>query len=730
MPKMRRVALAACLAMVSCGAPGERRENAYPPARSSAALATPGADAGTAPGAATAMRVVDLGLGWQHSCALLSDTTVRCWGRGDQGQVGDGTGEDRSRPTAVLAREGVIHGQVKPGEPILTGAAQLAVGQDHSCARMQDGRVVCWGSNSAGQAGSGPPYLAWSPRAVPALAGAVDVASGNYHVCALLKDGKVRCWGANHSGKPAQRNRGRTSTHEEIGGLDKVAKLAVGGSSACAVLADGGIACWPASDFGNGPPKTATRVPEISGAVDAMVDEQGGCAVLAGGAAACWGRHKTGTLKDVARLSGARGAFCTQHRDGKTECAGGYRAKLSGVIRAVPGGTHACAIVEPGKVQCWGSTEYGQVGNGAGRVRPHATPVKGISNAVGIAIGAASCALLATGEVVCWGSNSDYLLGKASPPHYAPAPVPFAELRGAKQVSIGGNLGVALRADGSVVQWNKDSEGVPKPVPGIRGAIDVAATGARACARLKDASMWCWGYEGFGELGRGVLPKDGESREYPPARVAGLGKTKAMALGDSHTCAVLEDGSVRCWGMADYGRLGNGLVKPYTMIPGPTRVKGLSDVEQLSTPRSGGFTCALLRDASLSCWGYDSTGAFGTWDEEKEQEAVPVPVAAKGIQGVLQIATTSSTTCARFAGGIVKCWGGNSYGAVGDGTTAFRARPTQVVGLASVVELGGGDDCFCARRADGSVWCWGRGDFGSIGDGSLNQIEAPVDISM
>lgn len=204
--------LVACGVLFACGAP-----QGGSPGTSPAAAGTPVAvvapvavdppsparatgDAGAGVTAATRGRVVDVGAGWQHACALLDDSTVRCWGRGDQGQIGDGMGELRRRPTPVIAVEGVMRGAAaargSASTPLapLRGAVSLGVGQDHACAALHDGTVRCWGKSSSGELGV-MRVSGWSPHTVPGVTGAVENTSGHYYNCARIKDGTVRCWG-------------------------------------------------------------------------------------------------------------------------------------------------------------------------------------------------------------------------------------------------------------------------------------------------------------------------------------------------------------------------------------------------------------------------------------------------------------------------------------------------------------------------------------------------------
>jgi alpha-tubulin suppressor-like RCC1 family protein len=132
--------------------------------------------------------VVDqLALGWFHSCARLGDGTVKCWGDNGVGQLGDGTTTNSSTPVAVQG---------------LSGAVEIAAGGLHSCARLGDGTVKCWGNNFSGELGDVTgTYSSSTPVVVQGLSGAVEIAAGNWHSCARLGDGTVKCWGGNSDGQ-------------------------------------------------------------------------------------------------------------------------------------------------------------------------------------------------------------------------------------------------------------------------------------------------------------------------------------------------------------------------------------------------------------------------------------------------------------------------------------------------------------------------------------------------
>jgi alpha-tubulin suppressor-like RCC1 family protein len=149
-------------------------------------------------GAGALTGVASVGLGDTHSCAVLTSGQARCWGDNADGQVGDGTGDDRRRPVAV---------RTVSGAGALTGVVAIDGGLDHTCARVTGGQVRCWGTDSDGELGNGPGGASGRPVVVRAVSGAgpltgvTALGSGDHHTCALVSGGGVRCWGSDQYGE-------------------------------------------------------------------------------------------------------------------------------------------------------------------------------------------------------------------------------------------------------------------------------------------------------------------------------------------------------------------------------------------------------------------------------------------------------------------------------------------------------------------------------------------------
>jgi alpha-tubulin suppressor-like RCC1 family protein len=259
----------------------------------------------------------------------------------------------------------------------------------------------------------------------------------------------------------------------------------------------------------------------------------------------------------------------------------------------------------------------------------------------------------------------------------------------------------------------------------LTGATQISNGGFHACAVLKSGAAACWGDNSVGELGDGTL-----SASSVPVAVSGVtGATMISAAvtsatndstgGDVHTCAVVQGGSVSCWGGNVYGQLGNGTT---ATAPLPTPVTGLTGATTVS---AGTFhTCAVLADGSAQCWGHNSDGELGNGSTVDSS----VPVAVRGLTGATMIAAGNSRpdgyTCALVAGGAVECWG---YGPrLGNGSTVNSAVPVMVPGLAGAISISAHNDHTCVALADGTVKCWGYNGNGELGDGSTIDSLTPV----
>jgi alpha-tubulin suppressor-like RCC1 family protein len=356
---------------------------------------------------------------------------------------------------------------------------------------------------------------------------------------------------------------------------------------------------------------------------------------------------------------------------------------LSGVTAIAEGELHTCALTASGGVKCWGFNGEGQLGNGTGKDSGVPVDVTGLSSGV-VAIatgGYHTCALLEGGAMKCWGTNFYGQLGNASIKVSSNIPVDVSGLSsGVKAIAAGGEGNTcALTSGGGVKCWGdnyygqlgdgtKTNSGVPVDVVGLTIGVTAVSTGAfQTCALTSSGGVKCWGVKGFGEF------ENGTGVSNVPVDVAGLSSgVVAIAAGENQACALLSGGGVKCWGENDKGQLGNGTTTGSSI---PVDAIGLtSGVTAIAT--SGNHTCALLSSGGVKCWGWNSHGQLG--NGTTQNSAIPVEV--NGLSsGVTAIATGGLHSCALMSGGGVKCWGLNAFGALGDGTIAESSLPVDVI---------------------------------------------------
>lgn len=327
--------------------------------------------------------------------------------------------------------------------------------------------------------------------------------------------------------------------------------------------------------------------------------------------------------------------------------AGCKRHKPPPRARIWLGPSHACATQKAsGELECWGANGSGQLGDGTALGRTLPGPVSLSEKPLELALGGRhTCALLALGNVRCWG--------------VAPiAPVTFggAPLIGATAIAAGDDRTCVLAPDG-VRCWADDTASAGEP-PGMQGrATFLAASAQHECASfVAPKAVRCAGEDDRGQAA-GRLPV------LANATILGL------AAGKKHTCAVLEDGTVQCWGANEAGQLGDGTTRDSRV---PALVNGLPPAVEVRAGAS--FTCARLRNNTVACWG--ANDAYQLANGTTSASSRPAPIT--GIVGARELAIAGDSACARLTDGSVRCWGANDTAQLGDGTTSAHAVPMPV----------------------------------------------------
>jgi alpha-tubulin suppressor-like RCC1 family protein len=362
-----------------------------------------------------------------------------------------------------------------------------------------------------------------------------------------------------------------------------------------------------------------TTTPPLAGVAAVTTGGDHACARLADGTARCWGDDAFGELGDDAMWTRPPG----------TPVA----VNLTGIVGLAAGGYQTCAVLGDTTVSCWGDNIWGELGNGQRSL--YDTTLAQVPGLTGVAAIAAtgpsrddsevddefSCALLANGQAFCWGNDGDGALGDGGSAIDVPSPVAVAGLTGATQLALGGSHACALLSDRTVTCWGNDlfiSSPIPTSVAGLSDVAELTTGSVHACALFVNGSVSCWGDHTFGQIGDGMTSLD---LATPPTPVTGLSGVTAISAAGDHTCALLGGGTVRCWGIDDHGELGDGTSADFRASPTP--VKGLVGAVAISAGIQ--FSCALLGDGTVRCWGNNESGQLGNGSQSTID--VPTPVA-------------------------------------------------------------------------------------------------------
>lgn len=637
-----------------------------------------------------------------HSCALRANGQVVCWGENGDGQLGDDSTTDRSKPVTVGG---------------IQDALMVSAGSTFSCALLQSGEVRCWGDGNDGRLGRDSTTDSRTPIAVLAgeagngnLTGAVYLSSGERHTCAVLADGKAVCWGEGIDGQCGNDDNGEARTPVYVHGVDNAGTCTAGDTSGC-----------------------LSNVLQVSAGANTTL------AIHDGGLVSSFGSD---TYGENGRDGGGAEDFPI-----RVSAPGG--GTLDDARWVAMGDNHGCAVRQAGEALCWGEDLYGRLGDdGLAGNNPEAPfPVSGPVDYTEVATGQwFSCGRRADASVSCWGANNQGQVGDGTTTNRdVPTPVAGAA-EGFVELDTGSRASCGVTANGLVYCWGEGNNGelaqgsntaeyrAPIRVAGIDNASDVVVLDDSACALLDDGQIKCWGYNVYGRLGDAT----GTQRTTPVNVLSGLfaavftGATE-IAGGHSHMCALRgADGTVWCWGLGADGRVGDN-TGAHRSVASP--VWGIND----ATAIGAGYhhSCAIRGAAGEAwCWGYDGLGQLGD-DNLAVSKWLPVKVQGgqTGFAGGRQtIDGAEGNTCAVKDNGEVWCWGYNVYGNNGDAdTNGTDWAPVKVESASDDfvrVALGGAvSSGTCALRANGEVFCWGNNNQGELGVGSSTGVfSSPVQV--
>ncbi|KAF8059662.1 UVR8 [Scenedesmus sp. PABB004] len=669
---------------------------------------------------------VPVAAGTLHTCWLHG--TTRCSGDNTYGQLSISSTTTPSSATPVRG-------------PGLTGVVALAAGEYHTCAVLRNGTAECWGRNDAGQLGGAP---GTSHRAVVRLGSPIHaVAAGSAHTCAIA-GGEAWCWGLNDRAQLGiLRSTLLNSTQPvKVAGVGPgIDRIAARGAFTCAGSSST-VWCWGTLIAADLPSSVGQFF--VNAAPAPVASMSGAASIAIGSAHVCWSLPAASTVRcfgsngraqlgagftlnyinqnswlpvDLPGPAYPPGATCTDANgdrvagdwvacDGTDKANAGNNtdvgnktvaeaqrqcctAPAAAVVAAAAGYAFSCWLLGGGTARCSGLNDYGQLGVSSTAKASSAAPldVPGLTGAVALAAADNhACALLRNGSAQCWGYS-----------HY-------------------GQLGGVLGANGrSVVQLGS-------PIQSI------AAGGMHTCMLDASQEVSCAGDNGNGQLG--VDP--GTVRQSAtPRLVPGVSGAVAVDAQFLFTCAVLSDGTDRCWGTVSY--VGTNPQSPalfiHTNLP-PTRTSSLTGITSIAVGES--HVCALV-SGGARCWGWNGLARLGVDPEGPGQPALvdgTAPTSVPLPRPATALAAGAYHTCALLDDGTIHCWGANRGGQLGNGGATAYALPGPVTGLGSAVRtITAGNYHTCAVLVDGRAQCWGSafdGELGSTSAAGLNFSATPL----
>ena len=782
----------------------------------------------------TGVTVQGLFLGKNHSCGLFSNKELKCWGGNNVGQLG--LGDLLNRPVTPNNLLKISVGNNRAAIKISNSNA------NHTCAILDNGSLKCWGLNSFGQLGLGDVTLRGSeplfsglfllPIALGTNRTVHQVATGEGHTCAILDNGELKCWGNGDKGQLGSSDINLLGNGPgEMGdaldpiplGTSKTAKfISLGASHTCVILNDDSVKCWGLNDKGQlgqgntsnlgdgagemGNALTAVSLGTSRTAIKIASGNHFNCALLDNNTVKCWGDNSFGQL----------GLGNTLHSgDGAGEMGDALLIVQLGTGRTATdiaaGGNSVCALLDNETVKCWGENSKGQLGIGntmpigdvsselndnlliadlEGKlansvswqeISPHDSTVVNATWDLPPYSNFSNQSIQFYNDGICGTAGLNLVLGNTTTTvlnfngtngttytfrHFSIDGAGMSFPSGCSSPMV---IDTTEPLDASSIGWVESTPTSSLSVTAnwavstspdisnqkIQFYIDTSCTvasGSLIDLASKTKSTYSFIAPGNGFYSYEITSIDNADNENVSSCSSSLqidtslhgisivAPAKLSHSAGGHSCALKTDSNIVCWGSGTLGQLGNGANTSSETVAVLVSKDNLNPGENFARVSSGqSHSCALTDSDRVFCWGDNVAGQLGLGSSGGNQNK-PVLTDTTLISGtVTKVFAVDNGSCVTTGTGNTYCWGSGNAGRLGySGPTSNTNRPQVLLDTQNILpgnteftHISGGNNNFMCGLTTGNIpYCWGLGTSGQLGRGSNTNSNIPVAVDM
>lgn len=683
------------------------------------------------------LKASQLSLSRFHSCAIMEDNSLRCWGNNHARQIA--SADNNFKDSAhVITIAGV------------TGFRSVATGAAHTCAVTLDNRLFCWGDSNEGQVGGGSSSgYQFTPLHIDTDTTYLSVVAGELYSCAITTDNKLKCWGRNSYGQLGVDSTTEMTVPTEVTPGTTYKYVAAGSQSTCAITSDDKLFCWGFNAYyqlGDG----TTTWKQIPVAVDSTesykkvaVGSKHSCGITTSDKMKCWGNNSRGSVGDNT----------TTNRT--TPVAVNAAVSYKDVTvndDSTDARSFTCAITLDNDLQCWGYNVYMQLADGT--VTQRNSPVAadtGTTYAQVKNAGSRACGITTAGALKCWGNlvgdqspYNAYTYGSGNYYHaYSPTLQPATEWNFSKLSVYAGesysdyavstcgldsnklycwgsmSFNAGPFGDGTKVDVRR-----PGPVlidPNTNYSYIPPKRHADFCAITSTGQMKCWGTNTNGELGEAAAVGQ---KAFVPTLADNTDTYSKVISYNNATCGITTTGVLKCAGLNTLGRLGLGDTVARTSF---TIVD--SGVTYSHIDLGTNHACGITTDGVLKCWGSNSAGQIA---KPSGTSSIYLPSEVDAGVTYSKISLGPNHTCGITTANKLKCWGDNGNGKLGDGTMVNKYTPTEIESSLDYTDISAAPTHTCGITG-GTLKCWGNAtasglsSAGYSGSSTVFNIPLPVD---